>query len=489
MNISTYDLTNFLYRYFLTDIDSTEKNRWTNSKKWPGFHGYLSDLDARKLIHDVGDYIIRLDNDGKKNLILVSVGEAMVENCFWENEARCESEKVANEEEVIPVVMKTYVIVKNEVDYSIDGLNCFDSVDNLLSYYVFHEEKSTLDVQLLAAVPRKVFEFETENIQEIKKLGSGQFGDVALCKIQRPGIFDDVAATKTLKLGAPNATELSDKLVEEGRMMINLEHPNVVQMLGWCLYELPIKLVIQFMPGGSLDIYLLNHFNVTSTKRLMSFAVQIGEGLEYLHANRVIHRDLAARNVLLASDGTPKISDFGLSIKASFFRMKFAEKLPLRYLPPEVLTHFVFSFKSDVYTYGVLLFELFTGGSIPYAGLLSTTVRQCILSGTYNQFSEGTPPKLVNYVEEKVWAYEPIERPMMDEIIDYLEGLMCELEKEGAMGVVTDAVTDEEFKDYKPDIEKESEQRRLLKLRQEDRLEELCPTQDETISRATQASD
>ncbi|CAD6198996.1 unnamed protein product [Caenorhabditis auriculariae] len=458
-------------------------------KKWPGFHGYIPDLDARKMICHVGDYIIRLENDECNTWIILTVGERMVEDPFWADESKGgddDKDGNENEDDVVPIRAKTYVIELDHFGVTLDGENYFDSVDNLLSFYIFHSDKSSLDVQLLYAVPRKMFEFEPEDVRIIKNLGSGQFGDVCLAAIDRPGLLVQSAAVKSLKRGSANASELSRKLIEEGRVMLELEHPNVVQILGWCIDEHPFKLIIEFLPGGSLDMFIIKHYSVTSMKRQMFFAVGIAQGLEYIHANRVLHRDIAARNVLLASDGTPKISDFGLAVRAACFRMKEAEKVPLRYLSPEVLTHFIFSQKSDVYAYGVLLFELFTGGSIPYEGLLSQSVRQCILSGTYNQFPEGTPPKLVNYVEEKVWAYEPIERPMMDEIIEYLEGLMCELEKEGAMGIVTDAVTDEEFKDRQPN---ESEQRRLLELRKGDRLEELCPTQDETISRATQASD
>ncbi|CAD6192958.1 unnamed protein product [Caenorhabditis auriculariae] len=458
----------------LTVVDPPEKPH-DFLKKWPGFHGYIHDLDARKLIHEIGDYIIRLEEDGDTTYIILTVGEEMKEDPFWETEPKEEVEEAASEDGWMPMKVKTYVIVKNEVGFSIDGLNCFESVDSLLSYYVFHPDKSSLNVQLLYNVPRKIFEFKPENIQKMTSLSSGRFFDVDLCKIDRPGIFEQIAAVKSVKLGLPNASEQSQKLIEEGRLLLDLEHPNIIQILGWCLDEHPFKLVIQFVPGGPLDMYLLTHFPVTSVKRLMRFAVEIAQGLEYLHCNRVIHRDIAARNILLSSDGTPKISNFHLSLKSRFWRMKVAEKIPLRYVPPEVFALNIFSQKSDVYAFGVLLFEIFTGGSPPYEGLLSDDVKACIMSNTLNQFPEGTPPKLAKIRRgEHLGIFIFDERPMMDE--------------NGEYGPVTDAETDKVLKNYQPDLEKASQQRSLLEL-DKDVLEELCPTQDETISKATQEND
>ncbi|CAD6197052.1 unnamed protein product [Caenorhabditis auriculariae] len=438
-------------------------------KEWPGYHGYLPDLDARKMIRHIGDYIIRLENDEQNTLIILNVGEELVEDSFWEIDPKSEDDEATSEEdEEVPVVVRTYVIENTELGYSIDVEHCFETVESLLSYYVFHPDKSVLDVKLLHAVPLRVFEIESDDIQENER------------PRQRP-IRRETAAVKSVKPGLPNASELSQKLIDEGRIMLGLEHPNIVRMYGWCLDEQPLKLVLQFVAGGSLDIYLINHYSVTSTKRLIKFGVDIAQGLEYLHSKNIIHRDIAARNILLTSDGTPKISDFGLSIKGSFHRMKVAEKLPSRHLPPEVLNQFTFSRKSDVYSFGVLLYEVFAGGRIPYAGLLSSEVKACILSGIYNIFPSRTPQKLVEYVEENLWAYDFSRRPLFDEIVDYLEALEKEIEKDGEHGYVTEGEMDEVLINYHPDIRKESRQRRLLKLRKEDRLEEFCPTQEETF--------
>ncbi|CAD6196350.1 unnamed protein product [Caenorhabditis auriculariae] len=441
-------------------------------KYWPGYQGYIGDFEARSAIRHDGQYLIRLEDVKDKTNILICSGEPLRHDKQWRRPGMPD-EAIKDSNPVIRV--RTHVVEKDKRGFfSIEDDYCFESVEDLLSFYVFHGEKSKLAAQLRYAVPRRIFQFKPHYIERIKKLGAGAFGDVSLAAISRPGLLNKRAVVKAVKLGLTNTAELSQKLIEEGRCMLNLNHPNVIQIYGWCLDSHPLMLLFEYMPCGALDLFLLENFECTSVRHLVRFALDAAQGLAYIHSQNLIHRDIAARNCLLTKKGKVKLADFGLCVRGRFFRMRKAERLPTRYVAPESLIYFVFVPKSDCYTYGNLLFEIFSGGSMPYENLTSPEIRERILHGLTNKMPSRTPDSLLRFTEDRIWAYALAERPNAYEIVEFLQNVL-----KGVKNEAMETTVAEEKEDYTHNEDNARKRTRRRKLRREEVLEDFCPTQED----------
>lgn len=175
-----------------------------------------------------------------------------------------------------------------------------------------------------------------------------------------------------------------------------------------------------FRSGGALKTYLRKNKDTITKPEKIQMALGAGWGIGYLHKSNIIHRDIAARNCLYDHDSAVKISDFGLSRVGTEYKMKTATKMPVRWMAPESILNFMFTRKSDVYSYGVLIYEIFTSKD-PYSDVQTGTVKKRIIEGELNTFPSGTPEDLVAYVKEKMWCKDPDKREDMDKICSWLE--------------------------------------------------------------------
>lgn len=145
-----------------------------------------------------------------------------------------------------------------------------------------------------------------------------------------------------------------------------LKHENIVEILG--VFEEPnIMLIMEFVPHGSLESYLKIYKDRLQTRQLLNYAFDISQGMEYLGKKNIVHRDLAARNILVVDDYHVKISDFGLAqvMEKNYYILKTNRDLPMKWYALESLTNLKFSSKSDVWSFGVTLFEMFSRGEEP----------------------------------------------------------------------------------------------------------------------------
>ncbi|CAD6197999.1 unnamed protein product [Caenorhabditis auriculariae] len=161
------------------------------------------------------------------------------------------------------------------------------------------------------------------------------------------------------------------------------------------------------MKGGALSTFLMTKSEKVSNLTLTRFCLDAARGLDYLHEVGVLHRDVAARNCQLDEYGTLKIGGFGLSLKAYYYEIS----------------------QSDVYAYGHLICEIFNNCQMPYAGMSGAKAREEILAGKILSVHGRAPEPLRVLVENRIFAFHPIYRPPMNEIVDFLDALVNCLEE------------------------------------------------------------
>uniref|UniRef100_A0A8C9ZU03 Tyrosine-protein kinase n=1 Tax=Sander lucioperca TaxID=283035 RepID=A0A8C9ZU03_SANLU len=242
--------------------------------------------------------------------------------------------------------------------------------------------------------------FEKRFLKKIRDLGEGHFGKVELCRYDPRGDkTGELVAVKSLK--PENREEQSNNLSSEIDILKALYHENIVKYKGICQEEggQAIKLIMEYLPLGSLKEYLPRNKSKTSLSTLLSYSIQICKGMDYLGSRNYIHRDLAARNVLVENERTVKIGDFGLtkSIKDNegYYTVKDENDSPVFWYAPECLTHCKFYLASDVWSFGVTMYELITycdSSKSPmtlFLGMIGRTQGQMTIIRLVKVLSEG----------------------------------------------------------------------------------------------------
>ncbi|XP_039287602.1 tyrosine-protein kinase Abl isoform X2 [Nilaparvata lugens] len=308
----------------------------------------------------------------------------------------------------------------------------FNTLAELVHHHSMHSDG--LITQLLYPAPKHnkptVFALSPEpdeweinrtDIVMRHKLGGGQYGDVYEAVWKR---YNMTVAVKTLK---EDTMALKDFL-EEAAIMKEMKHPNLVQLLGVCTREPPFYIITEFMSKGNLLDYL-RHGNkeLINAVVLMYMATQIASGMSYLESRCFIHRDLAARNCLVGENHLVKVADFGLArlMRDDTYTAHAGAKFPIKWTAPEGLAYNKFSTKSDVWAFGILLWEIATYGMSPYPGVDLTDVYRMLEQGYRMDCPPGCPPKIYELMR-KCWQWVPGERPTFQEIHHSLENMFQE---------------------------------------------------------------
>ncbi|CAL2029471.1 unnamed protein product [Caenorhabditis brenneri] len=291
-------------------------------------------------------------------------------------------------------------------------------------------------------VTMRKWQVNRSEVKRVQDIGEGQFGEVYLAKWRGVDV-----AVKSLK---PNHTEqlANSQFLEEAKTLTKLSHQNVICLLAVCATDKPFLIITEYMQNGSLLSWLQKLAKKLAPIPLMSeetdmknvligasISAQVASGMDYLSANQIVHRDLAARNVLVgevSSNGIPlvKVADFGLARKIDTgtpnYIMKTDNLLPWKWMAPESFDEQIFNTKTDVWSYGILLWEIGTLGKTPYRGWDS--------EGTLEHLARGyvlPKPELVpDYVYEDAFKMcvhlDPRKRPTFDRLFKYFDDINFE---------------------------------------------------------------
>ncbi|XP_056640398.1 tyrosine-protein kinase Src64B [Diorhabda carinulata] len=265
---------------------------------------------------------------------------------------------------------------------------------------------------------RDKWEISRDEVILIRRLGRGNFGEVYYGKWKN----NIEVAVKTLREG----TMSTAAFLEEAAIMKKFRHKRLVALYGVCSEQEPIYIVQEYMSKGSLlDFLRKDEGRHLQFEDLVYIAFQVASGMEYLESKQLIHRDLAARNVLIGENNVAKICDFGLArvIEDNEYCPKQGSRFPVKWTAPEAIIYGKFSIKSDVWSYGILLMELFTLGQVPYPAMHGREVIDLVEKG-YRMPKPTTHevPDEIYQIMLNCWDANPEKRPTFEFLTHYFEG-------------------------------------------------------------------
>ncbi|KAM6140517.1 LOW QUALITY PROTEIN: cytoplasmic tyrosine-protein kinase BMX [Pterocles gutturalis] len=266
--------------------------------------------------------------------------------------------------------VKHYHVRKTpENKYYLAEIDCFESIAELIHYHqpnwpgmvsrLQHAVSAQVnEVQTTASLGNGIWEPKQEEILLLRELGSGQFGVVHLAK---KGKYD--VAIKMIKEGAVSEDEFI-----EAQTMMKFNHPKLVRLYGVCSKSYSIYLGTEYMPNGCLLSYLRSHGKELHPLQLLEICYDVCAAMSFLESYQFIHRDFAARNCLVDSNLTVKVSDFGMTtyVLDDLYVSSLGTKFLVKWSAPEVVHYTRFSSKSDVWAFGILMWEVFTLEKQPY---------------------------------------------------------------------------------------------------------------------------
>ncbi|XP_047997006.1 tyrosine-protein kinase Fer isoform X2 [Leguminivora glycinivorella] len=373
------------------DSVGLEAERSLVEQEW--FHGVLPREEVVRLLRADGDYLVRETTRNHARQLVLSV-------CWGQH--------------------KHFIVQTTpEGHYRFEGA-AFPSVAELIAW----QRTSGVPVTarsgalLRRAVPRETWELNNDDVQLLDKIGRGNFGDVYKARLKTTG---QEVAVKTCRVALPE--EQKRTFLQEGRILKQYQHPNIVRLIGIAVQKQPIMIVMELVSGGSLLTFLRARAASLTARALLGMCRDAAAGMRYLESKNCIHRDLAARNCLVADDHAVKISDFGMSREEEEYIVSGGMKqIPIKWTAPEALNYGKYTSLCDVWSYGVLMWEIFSKGETPYAGMTNSRAREKIDSGYRMPAPEGCGED-VYALMLRCWEYEPDKRPHFHQLYTAIDAI------------------------------------------------------------------
>lgn len=362
-----------------SDCDSSDDDLSDDElfeKNW--FHGSKPTKQIEKLLRNDGDFLVHTSKDrsSKATVFMLAV--------FWEH-------------------LQDFQIRRNRTGWTVEG-KTYPSIptliDNLKGKYVTNESK----IILKKPVIKEEWKLKKSDIVLEKKIGWGNFGEVHL------GFYRPKEMKVAVKISNKSMSEdETNKFVREGVTLAKLSHPNIVGLIGIVDIKKPM-IVMEYVSGGDLQNKLKQQKRENKylpNKTLIRMCKDAACGMAYLEKKSVIHRDLAARNCLV-DNLRVKITDFGMSREEDVY-MSESKNFPVRWTAPESLTNNVYTSKSDVWSFGILMWEIFSEGDLPYPNIRNEDVVSEVKRG-YTMSAPTKTPEGCYYLMYNCWEMNPDDR-------------------------------------------------------------------------------
>uniref|UniRef100_A0A8C5M5A2 Tyrosine-protein kinase n=1 Tax=Leptobrachium leishanense TaxID=445787 RepID=A0A8C5M5A2_9ANUR len=329
----------------------------------PWYHGAIPRTEVQELLVNNGEFLVR-ESQGKQEYVL---------SVLWDGQPR------------------HFIIQCVDNMYRLEG-DAFSTIPLLVDHFMKTKQ----------AVTKK------SGVILNKAIVKGNFGEVYSGRLSND---NTPVAVKTCRDTLP--PDLKDKFLQEARILKQYSHPNIVKLIGVCTQKQPIYIVMELVQGGDFLTFLRSDCSKLKVKELIRMVENAAAGMEYLESKHCIHRDLAARNCLVTEKNALKISDFGMSreeedgVYSSTGGMK---QIPVKWTAPEALNYGRYSSESDVWSFGILLWEAFTYGAVPYVSMTNQQTREAIEQGIRLLAPDMCPEEIYKLMM-RCWEYDPRKRP------------------------------------------------------------------------------
>ncbi|XP_054208040.1 tyrosine-protein kinase Fer isoform X14 [Homo sapiens] len=350
------------------------------------YHGAIPRIEAQELLKKQGDFLVR-ESHGKPGEYVLSV--------YSDGQRR------------------HFIIQYVDNMYRFEGTG-FSNIPQLIDHHYTTKQVITKKsgVVLLNPIPKdKKWILSHEDVILGELLGKGNFGEVY------KGTLKDKTsvAVKTCKEDLPQ--ELKIKFLQEAKILKQYDHPNIVKLIGVCTQRQPVYIIMELVSGGDFLTFLRRKKDELKLKQLVKFSLDAAAGMLYLESKNCIHRDLAARNCLVGENNVLKISDFGMSRQedGGVYSSSGLKQIPIKWTAPEALNYGRYSSESDVWSFGILLWETFSLGVCPYPGMTNQQAREQVERG-YRMSAPQHCPEDISKIMMKCWDYKPENRPKFSEL-------------------------------------------------------------------------
>uniref|UniRef100_A0AAR2LYB2 receptor protein-tyrosine kinase n=1 Tax=Pygocentrus nattereri TaxID=42514 RepID=A0AAR2LYB2_PYGNA len=262
-------------------------------------------------------------------------------------------------------------------------------------------------------------------IEEV--IGAGEFGEVCRGRLRIPGKKENYVAIKTLKGGYTDKQRRD--FLSEASIMGQFQHPNIIHLEGIITASCPVMIITEFMENGALDSFLRLNDGQFTPIQLVGMLRGIASGMKYLSEMSYVHRDLAARNILVNSNLVCKVSDFGLSrflqenSSDPTYTSSLGGKIPIRWTAPEAIAFRKFTSASDVWSYGIVMWEVMSFGERPYWDMSN----QDVINAIEQDYRLPPPPECPTHLHQLMldcWQKERTARPRFTNIVSALDKLI-----------------------------------------------------------------
>lgn len=357
------------------------------------YHGAIPRLEVQQLLQNDGDFLVR-QSQGKHEYVL---------SAYWAGSCR------------------HFLIQKSENVYRLDGEG-FLNIPLLMHHLLSSNQPITkrTDIILRRPVPKDKWVLEHDDVILGQSIGRGNFGEVYSGRLRCENIPVAVKACKENL-----APEHKNRFLMEARILKQYDHPNIVKLIGVCTQKQPIYIIMELVKGGDFLSFLRTEGHNLKSKMLVKMVENVAAGMEYLESKKCIHRDLAARNCLVADQSLVKISDFGMSREQEdgvYSSTGCLRQIPIKWTAPEALNYGRYSSESDVWSFGILLWETFSRGMVPYTNMNNQQAREEVEKGFRMAMPNGCPTDIYIIMKD-CWESNPHSRPCFSKLRSRLHKL------------------------------------------------------------------